>query len=613
MRLKIDLPFTSRYLCITRPNLIIAASVIVFSSFRMDLYHKFWNRQNEQVFQQNQNNFYHQPGFINNKDDFERISNAGIYSLETLKGSSDANQQKGLASLAWYGPNPADVCLLTVVRNPGNISHDPIFQSLKCQEMYLCLLCVEKLESTIKLCIAQNNGLPSGPLMRPQFYRKVKDYYNDNIKKTQVFVQLQQVIQQLDKFEGSIRSIRSITDAKKRKVESKTIKSDIQYYTRHFVGKPGSIQRKQQMEDDITNHKRAIDFDLLKSDIYFPKSCSPGSQEYNNWFMKAPEGLDMRRSSVAYGVDKTLKMTFDEKHKYLSDRKYFVQRTLWPNGKNDVETLINLANINFWKKYDTKITFNTCKHCQSSSLADRNTHHRCELNKDSVLKGCGNFTHRRMLYPHDIVFALMDDDNNEDCVFLKLCQESRRELFRWEAYSVLLRSGQEICNLLRRPNIDSKDLGFIYGTSDTTEEHLLSMAVDKYLLKNCNNDKVSLPTEIYKDLYTDDCWFYSKPLSRKNIDKIFKGDIQSLQLLKEATCGNYSSQCDYYSIRQSDGTSKHHCTSERKLERKCKWGNSSIFHFAELPAEVARYLWLHHRQDPTFYRYNPLYWGASRK
>lgn len=46
VRLKIDLPFTSRYLCITRPNLIIAASVIVFSTFRMDLYHKFWNRQN---------------------------------------------------------------------------------------------------------------------------------------------------------------------------------------------------------------------------------------------------------------------------------------------------------------------------------------------------------------------------------------------------------------------------------------------------------------------------------------------------------------------------------------------------------------------------------------
>lgn len=198
------------------------------------------------MFQQSQNNFYHQPGFINNKDDFERISSAGIYSLETLKGSSDANQQKGLASLAWYGPNPADVCLLTVVRDPGNISHDPIFQSLKCQEMYLCLLCVEMLESTIELCIAQNNGLPSGPLMRLEFYRKVKDYYNDNIKKTQVFVQLQQVIQQLDKFEGSIRSIRSTTDAKKRKVESKTIKSDIQYYTRHFVGKPGSIQRKQQ-------------------------------------------------------------------------------------------------------------------------------------------------------------------------------------------------------------------------------------------------------------------------------------------------------------------------------------------------------------------------------
>lgn len=144
----------------------------------------------------------------------------------------------------------------------------------------------------------------------------------------------------------------------------------------------------------------------------------------------------MRRSSVAYGVDKTLKMTFDEKHKYLSDRKYFVQRTLWPNGKNNVEALINLANINFWKKYDTKITFNTCKHCHSSSLADRNTHHRCELNKDLVLKGCGNFTHRRMLYPHDIVFVLVDDDNDEDCVFLKLCQESRRELFRWEAYSV---------------------------------------------------------------------------------------------------------------------------------------------------------------------------------
>ncbi|CEP12122.1 hypothetical protein [Parasitella parasitica] len=606
--LKTDIPFTSRYLRITRPNLIIANSNLVLSTFRMDLYYKFWNRQNEQVFQQNVTGFYTKPGFLKSKHDLERVSSTYTYSNQYLHGSSDGQQQKGLACLAWYGPHPGDVCLLTVIRDAGNISYDTVASNLKCLEMYLCLLCVELLESTIVTCIAQNNGLPSDSSMRLQFYEKVRDYYNNLIRQTQVFAQLQKVIEQIDTLEGSAKSLRQIT-IKKRKDEKIDIRPNVQYFTRNFIGEPGSFEREHRMKEDIASYKRAAAFDLLQTGIYFPEACPPGSEAYKSWYMKAAEGLDMRRSSVAYGVDKTAKMTAEQKQKYLSDRKYFVQRTLWPNGKSSIETLVKLAKLEFWRSYDTKITFNTCKLCKSSSLADRNTSHRCEMNKDSVLKGCNSFTHQRMLYPHDIVSALTTLDTNEDHVFQDLCQESQVKLLRWEAHSVLVRSGQEFAHILQHNDV-SMDLGFVYGTVETTDEHLLSMAVDKYLLKNCVNSKVSTPTKIYEKKYIDDCWFFSKPLSRKNIDKIFQRDFRSLQLLKEVTCGNYSNECEYYSIREPNNNSKHHCTNEKKLERKCKWGGSSISKFVELPVEVARYLWLHYRQDPKFYRNNPLGWGT---
>jgi hypothetical protein len=252
----------------------------------------------------------------------------------------------------------------------------------------------------------------------------------------------------------------------------------------------------------------------------------------------------------------------------------------------------------------------------TAAIGDRNLAHRCTTiaPKDPLAmtginqENSVHFTSAaqlpdsikyRILYPHDISSIDSLINVNDFNMLANKC-----ELKSWCAATVL----NENYALSRHWKEGS--LGNIYTSQHTSTFHLLTMAIDKYILSLRN-----LPTSFTAP--DNDNWIYDNSTYKKSILEHFEHDRKFP--LRQATCN----QCNYYSVRTSfrprslgrrplleDG--QHHCkNSNSKASSGCNW-SAAAYSFFELPVPLQRFIWYSYRQKKFKQDNSPLNWEADR-
>ncbi|KAI7847848.1 hypothetical protein BDC45DRAFT_575376 [Circinella umbellata] len=139
--IQIGILYTTRYLQLVQPTVILVQSSLVNRLLQLDIFSKSWL-----------NNFDDQQMFLKQLQSPDSLAGLSSF-LNTCYPTTNIKRkftsQIGLVSIARYGPAPSDICLSMAIQDPGNLRYDPSNQQAKCQELYATLCCFYMLEDVI--------------------------------------------------------------------------------------------------------------------------------------------------------------------------------------------------------------------------------------------------------------------------------------------------------------------------------------------------------------------------------------------------------------------------------------------------------------------------------
>lgn len=670
LNLSVVIPFTSRYLTIVEPGIIVSRSATVFGAFLTDSFVQYWSTKNDPLIEITTADFFASTGVLNTMEDLEELSSKITYGLRTIS-CKNITKYTGDVFYGYYSPYSINISLIFVQRHHGAMKYDPEYQPLYCRESFLTSSLLERLEG-----IVQENKRALGgqqrfdgfdAAKRKEFYQSVKNEYDTRVKDTSVYKELQNIKRDISNVQTKLNSQHGLTRIQRNaclecsnargqndnpvdgepivpqvnQTESTNAKLGSRAYTRRshsrlvsaprisntFQGAPNSEERKGQMQRNQTGYQRLNEGGLVGSAFPMPRTITNiESEKYTNWFLNAEEGADVIRSAAATGLNTYARLTEEEQDNYLQVRGFGRYHELqqrpniqWPNSKEKYSLLVDLCDSNrFLDNIPTGFSYFkiSCLSCQQSSIADRQTQHNYEnQNNQLISRTEGNFVQYRLIYPHDLL-RLQLIDISDDLTATKLDENA-----------IIVKDAPVLLNRMNfgrlRPTANNMDIGYLnsilYQASNTTVHHRLAMAQDLWLKEACNNISTFNPSKAFIDNIISDSWFYDAGKRKEAIANYFEVNYayQDVALFED-----YCSFCDYYGIRVPTTSTyigetilrfnqQHKCSNQGKKNKQCLRGESAG-RLEELPYIVARYALYLHTVRPAKY-INPFLWNATRR
>ncbi|KAL7326482.1 hypothetical protein PS15p_208820 [Mucor circinelloides] len=656
--LSVAIPFTSRYLAIVQPDIIISSSATVFGTFLRDSYCQYWKRDDLST-DAKVATFYGDTGTVSTLEDLEELSTENVYGLRTI-ACRNITRFTGEVYLANYSPFPIDVCLLFVERHPGALKYDPDFQPLYCKECFLTSLLLERLESIVQNYKKDMITESMNAEQKRAFFLEIKIAYETAVRNTAVYEELQAVKKSIVNLQISLMPQRGLTRSQREtrrernthiaqnanppghvanlqlanvlfvgNVKLASIRRQASRFVSQprisliFNGLPNSDERQKQLCQIVNDYRRVRENGFVtESSFPMPRTVpSVESEEYARWFLNGAKDADIIRSAAATGTNTYQHLSTEQKEHWLQIRgfgRYGVdppeQLPSFPNAKNLYVLLVDLCDSLNYIDYRGRFAYIRlhCIHCGRSCAADRQTQHRCSEDFEILPREEDHFIQSRLVYPHDLVQeGLLNELDDEG-------QEKMEDHAITPLTCQLYIEENNFFGLAEPPiyNHNLVDTIFFQGNG-TNLAHRNAMALDVYLKETCKFSQFEPPGADMNGIASDS-WFFDAAKTKESVGEYFRIDAgnHDIKLYENFCC------CGYYGIRLPcagkylvDGTptkffQQHKCFGAAGKTRQCEFG-ASAGRIHELPYPAARYTLYLYTTAPERYL-NPFLWNATQ-